>query len=62
MLWSYKLTFGGYIDAPADIVEARRMLADKMKADPHAFISSLTPQEPSCKSVGELVKKVFTGG
>ena len=62
MLWAYKLNFTGYLDSSADIAEARKALAEKMKTDPYAFIGSLTPVEPSCKTVGDLVKRVFTGG
>src|SRR5438105_4448127 len=52
MLWSYKLNFTGYIEAPSDLAEARQKLAEKMSADPFAYISSLTPMEPSCRTVG----------
>lgn len=62
MLWTYKLNFTGFIEAPADIATARKALAEKLRADPYAFISSLTPTEPSCKTLGDVVKKVFTGG
>ncbi len=47
MLWKYSLPYSGYIDAPADLAEARKILAEKLKADPYAFINKLEPAEPT---------------
>jgi hypothetical protein len=59
MLWKYSLPFNGYIDAPANIAEARRLLAEKMRADPYAFINKLEPAEPSASTMIDLGKRVF---
>jgi len=59
MLWKYSLPFNGYIEAPADIAQARHALAEKMKADPYAFINKLEPAEPSATTLVDLGKRVF---
>jgi hypothetical protein len=59
MLWKYSLPFSGYIDAPADIAEARKVLAEKLRTDPYAFINKLEPAEPSPHTLVDLGKKVF---
>ncbi len=59
MLWKYSLPFNGYIDAPPNIAEARKTLAEKMRADPYAFINKLEPAEPSANTFVDLGKRVF---
>jgi len=59
MLWSYKLNYAGFIDAPADIAQARHALAEKIKTDPYAFISKVEPVEPSVKTVADFAKAVI---
>jgi hypothetical protein len=61
ILWKYSMPYSGYIEAPADLPEARRMLAEKMRADPYSFINKMEPCEPSVKTVGDLFKKIITG-
>lgn len=58
MLWKYNLQFSGMLDAPNSLVEARRLLIEKMKADPAAFISKLEAAEPSCQGFVDLAKRV----
>lgn len=62
MLFTYKLNYSGFIDAPANIAEARRILMEKMKADPASFIAKLEPAEPSCHSVLDVFKKALGAG
>ncbi len=61
MLWKYSLPFGGMIDAPADLVAARNLLIEKIKADPGAFITKMEPAEPSCKTLSDVFKKAVGG-
>jgi len=51
MLWKYSLQFSGMIDAPNSIVEARKLLIERIKADPGSFISKLETAEPICPSL-----------
>lgn len=60
MLWQYWLN-SGFIDAPANVAEARKILIEKIKADPAAFVGRLIPTEPSCRSLADVFKKVMTG-
>ncbi|HEX3152319.1 MAG TPA: hypothetical protein VHR66_29870 [Gemmataceae bacterium] len=55
------MPFNGYIEAPADLPEARRLLAERMRTDPYSFISKMEPVEPSVKTIGDLFKKIITG-
>lgn len=55
------MPYSGYLEAPADLPEARRLLAEKLRADPYSFISKMEPCEPSVKTVGDLFKKIITG-
>ena len=55
MLWKYSLQFNGLFDAPANLVDARRCLIEKIKADPASFISKIESAEPTCPS---LLKRV----
>jgi hypothetical protein len=59
MLWNVSHPFQSMIDAPSDIAEARRIMIEKIKADPAAFITKLTPAEPSAKTLLDLGKRVF---
>lgn len=59
MVWKYSMPFSGYIDAPADFAEARRVLAEKIKADPFAFINKLEPAEATPHTMMDLGKRVF---
>ncbi len=59
MLWSYSLQFGGFIDAPNSLSEARQILIAKIKADPAAFVSKMVPAEPTQKTLVDLGKAVF---
>jgi len=61
ILWKVSMPFNNYFEAPADLVEARRLFAEKIKADPYAFITKLEPVEPSVKTIGDLVKRIITG-
>jgi hypothetical protein len=59
MLWRYSLNFTGFIEAPADIAQARQALIDKIAIDPASIISRIEPAEPSAKNLVDLGKKVF---
>ena len=59
MLWTYKLNFTGMFDATADLAQAREILAQKMRTNPHAFISKVEPAETSVKTFGDLAKAVI---
>lgn len=59
MLWRYSLNFTGFIDAPADLVQARQALIDKIASDPASYVSKLEPAEPSAKNLVDLGKRVF---
>lgn len=61
MLWKYSMPFGGMIDAPADLVAARNLLIEKIKADPGALITKLEPAEPSCKTLSDVFKRAVGG-
>lgn len=45
MLWKYTLPYSGYIEAPADINQARKLLAEKIRSDPMSLIQRLEPAE-----------------
>ncbi len=53
------MPYSGYIEAPADLAEARRILAEKIKADPYALINKLEPAEPTANTLVDLGKRVF---
>lgn len=53
------MPYSGYIDGPADLSEVRRLLAEKIKADPYAFINKLEPAEPTPHTLVDLGKRVF---
>ena len=59
MLWKYSLQFSGFLDAPSDLVAARKALMERMVADPGSFISKLEPAEPSAQTIVDLGKRVF---
>jgi hypothetical protein len=59
MLWNISHPFQSIIDAPADLAAARQMMIEKIKADPGAFITKITPAEPSPHTLFDLGKRVF---
>lgn len=59
MLWKYSLNWSGFIEAPASLSEARKLLIEKLQADPAAIISKIEPAEPSPHTLVDLGKRVF---
>lgn len=59
MLWKYTMPYSGMIDGPASLSEARKLLIEKIKADPAAFISKMEPAEPTPTNMIELGKRVL---
>ena len=59
LLWKYSLQFSGFLDAPSDLVSARKLLMERMAADPGSFISKLEPAEPTAQTLVDLGKRVF---
>jgi hypothetical protein len=51
MLWKYSLQFSGLFDAPNSLCDARRLLIERIKADPSAFICKIEPAEQVCPSL-----------
>jgi hypothetical protein len=59
MLWNIGHPFQSIIEAGNDIASARKAMIEKILKDPGAFITKITPAEPSAKNLIELGKSVF---
>ncbi len=59
MLWNIGHPFQSIIEAGTDVASARQAMIEKIKADPGAFITKITPAEPSAKNLLDLGKAVF---
>lgn len=59
MLWKYGLNYSGFIDAPASVSDARKVLIDDLRAHPEKYITRLEPAEPTTTSLVELGKRVI---
>jgi hypothetical protein len=60
MLWQYRLK-AGFFEAPSNVAEARKILIERIKADPADLVSWLAPTEPTVKTLADVVKRVITG-
>lgn len=59
MLWKYSLNWSGFIEAPASLAEARKLLIEKIHTDPASIISKIEPAEPTPTNMIELGKRVL---
>jgi hypothetical protein len=59
MLWTIGHPFQSIVEAGTDIASARKVMIEKIMRDPGAFITKITPAEPSAKTVLDLGKAVF---
>lgn len=59
MLWNISHPFQSIIEAGPELASARAAMIEKIKSDPGAFITKITPAEPSAKTILDLGKQVF---
>lgn len=59
MLWNIGHPFQSIIEAGPDIASARKAMIEKILHDPGAFITKITPAEPSATTIVDLGKRVF---
>lgn len=59
MLWYVSHPFQSIIEAGPSIASVRSAMIDKIRKDPGAFITKITPAEPSAKGFGDLGRQVF---
>ncbi len=59
MLWIANHPFQSMIDAPSDLVSARKVMIAEIREHPERFVTKMLPAEPSASTLLDLGRRAF---